>query len=76
MSRSNEGKLSQIKQATTSEFRFADETGPSTAPSAPVTPSTPGTDTTKVITGSSDDLYTDAFNFASQRFFHAHPWPA
>ena len=55
MSQSDQETLSQIKQATPSKVRFADEAGPSTPPSAPVAPSTPGTDTTTVKTPSSDD---------------------
>ena len=57
-------RLLHFDFSTPSKVRFADEACPSTAPSAPVTPSAPGTDTTTVTTSSSDNLYTDAFNFA------------
>ena len=73
MSKSDEETLSQIKQATPSKVRFADEAGPSTAPSAPVTPSTPGTDKTTATTPSSDNLYTDAFNFALSKILSSTP---
>ena len=69
MSQSNEETLSQIKQATPSKIRFTDEAGPSADPSAPVTSSTLGTDTTTVTTPSSDELYTDAFNFSLSKNF-------
>ena len=69
MSQSDEETLSQIKQSTSSKVRFADEAGPSAAPLASATPSTTGTDTTNEATPSSDDLYTDAFNFALSRTF-------
>ena len=35
----------------------------------PAAPSTPGTETTTVTTPSSDDLYTDDFNFALSKIF-------
>ena len=54
----------QVKHSTTSKVPFADEAGPSTTLSVPATPSTPNTDTTTVTSLSTDDLYTDAFNFA------------
>ena len=55
MSQSDEELLSQIKQATPSNVRFADEAGSSTAPSEPITSSTPETDTTTVTTSSGND---------------------
>ena len=64
MSQSDEETLLQIKHSTPSKVRFAHDAGPSTAPSVPATPSTPNTDTTTVTSPSTDDLYTDAFNFA------------
>ena len=76
MSQTDEKTLSRIKHATLSMILFADEAGPSTAPSAPVIPASPGTDTANVATPSNDDLYTDKFNFAYQRKFQAHSWPA
>ena len=69
MCQSHEEMLSQIKQAKPLKVRFADEAGPSTAPSAIVTPSTPGTDTTILTTPSSNDFYTDPFNFALSKIF-------
>ena len=69
LSQSDEETLSQINKATPSKIRFADEAARSTAPSAPVTPSTPGTETKNVTALSSDDLYTDAFNFALSKIF-------
>ena len=63
MSQSDEETLLQINHSTPPKVRFADEAGPSTAPSVPATPSTPNTDTTTVTSPSTDDLYTDAFNF-------------
>ena len=61
---SDEEALMQVKQSTPSKVRFADEAGPSTAPAVQATLSTPNTDTTTVTSPSTDDLYTDAFNFA------------
>ena len=69
MSNSDEETLMQLKHFTPSKVRFADEAGPSTAPSVQATPSTPNTDTTKVTSPSTDDLYTDAFNFALTKIF-------
>ena len=69
MSHSDEETLMQLKHSTPSKVRFADEAGPSTAPSAPATPSTTNTDTTRVTSPSTDDLYTDAFNFALAKIF-------
>ena len=69
MSQSDEETLLQIKQSTPYKVRFADEAGPSTAPSVPATPSTPDTETTKVTSPSTDELYTDAFNFALAKIF-------
>ena len=69
MSQSDEETPSQKKQSTQTNVRFADEVGPSTAPSAPATPSTPSTETTTVKTPSSDDPYTDAFIFARSKTF-------
>ena len=59
----------QVKESTLSKVRFADEAGPSTAPAVEATPSTPKTDTTTVTSPSTDDLYTDAFNFALSKIF-------
>ena len=64
MSNSDEETLMQVKQLTPSIVRFADEAGPSTAPAVQAAPSTRNTDTTTVTSPSTDDLYTDAFNFA------------
>ena len=64
MSNSDEEALMQVKQSTHSKVRFADEAGPSTAPAVQSTTSTPNSDTTTVTSPSTDDLYTDAFNFA------------
>ena len=64
MSQTDEKTLSRIKHATLLKILFADEAGPSTIPSAPVIPALPGTDTANVATPSSDDLYTDKFDFA------------
>ena len=64
MSNSDDETLMQVKQSTPSKVRFADEACPSTAPAVQATPSTPNTDTTTVTSPSTDDLYTDAFNFA------------
>ena len=47
-SHSDDDTLMQLKHSTPSKIRFADEAGPSTAPSKPATPSTPNTDTTTV----------------------------
>ena len=69
MSSSVEETLMQVKQSTPSKVRFADEAGPSTAPAVQATPSTPNTDTKTVTSTSTDDLYTDAFNFAISNFF-------
>ena len=69
MSNSDEETLMQVKQSIPSEVRFADEAGPSTAPVVHATPSTTNTDTTTVTSPSSDDLYTNAFNFALSKFF-------
>ena len=69
MSNSDEETLMQVKQSTPSKVRFADEAGPSMAPAVQATPSTPNTDTTTVASTSTDDLYTDAFNFALSKIF-------
>ena len=69
MSHSEDETFMQLKHSTPSEARFADEAGPSTAPSIPATPSTPNTDTTTVTSPSTDDLYTHAFNFALSKIF-------
>ena len=69
MSNSDEETLMQVKQSTPSKVRFADEAGPSTATALQATPSTPNTDTTTVTSPSTDDLYTDAFNFALSKTF-------
>ena len=59
----------QVKQSTPSKVIFADEASPSTAPAVQATPSTPNTDTTTVTLPSTDDLYTDVFNFALSKIF-------
>ena len=69
MSNSDEETLMQVKQSTPSKVRFADEAGPSSAPAVQATPSTPNTDTTTVTSPSTNDLYTDAFNFALSKLF-------
>ena len=69
MSHSDEETLTQLKHSTPSKVRFANEAGPSTAPSVPATTSTPKTDTTTVTSPSTDDLHTDAFNFAFSEMF-------
>ena len=69
MSKSDDETLMQVKQSTPSKVRFADEAGPFRAPAVPATPSTPNTDTTTVTSPSTDDLYTDAFNFALSKIF-------
>ena len=70
ISHSDEETLSHIKQTKPSKFRFADEAGPSNAPPNTTIPSTPETDTTNVTnTPSSDDIYTDTFNFALSKIF-------
>ena len=69
MSQSDEETLLQIKQSTASKVCFADKASPSTAPSVPATPSTPNTDTTTVTSSSTDDLYTDVFNFGRSKIF-------
>ena len=69
MSNSDDETLMQEKQSSPSKVRFADEAGPSTAPAVQATPSTPNTDTTTVTSPSTDDLYTDAFNFALSKIF-------
>ena len=62
--------LSQIKQTTTSRIRFADGAGLSNVPPNTTTPSTPEMDSTNVTnTPSSDNLYTDTFNFALSKIF-------
>ena len=66
MSHSDNETLMQLKHSTPSKVRFADEAGPSTAPSKPATPSTTNMDTTTLST---NDLYTDAFNFALSKNF-------
>ena len=45
MSNSDDETLMRLKHSTASKVRFADEAGPSTAPSVQATPSTPNTDT-------------------------------
>ena len=42
-------------------------------PSVPATPSTSNTDTTTVTSLSTDDLFTDAFNFALSKIFSSMP---
>ena len=69
MSHSDEETLMQLRRSTPSKVLFADEAGPSTAPSVPATPSTTNTDKTTVISPSTDDLYTDTFNFALSKIF-------
>ena len=69
MSNSDDEILMQVKQTTTSEVRFADEAGPSTARAEPATPLTPNTDTTTITSPSNDDLFTDAFNFELSKKF-------
>ena len=70
MSNSDDENLMQVKQSIPSKVRFADEAGPSTtAPAVQTTPSTHNTDTTTVTSPSTDDLYTDAFNFALPKIF-------
>ena len=69
MFQSDEETLLQIKQSSPTKVRIADEAGPSTVPPVPVTPSTTGIETTTVTSPSSDDLYTDAFNFALSNNF-------
>ena len=69
ISNSDEETLRQVKESTPSKVRYADEAGPSTAPAVQATLSTPNTDTTTVTSPSSDDLYTDAFNFAPSKIF-------
>ena len=69
MSQSDEETLVQIRHSTPSKVRFADEAGSSTAPSVPAKPSTPNTDTMTVTSPSTDDLYTNAFNFALSKIF-------
>ena len=64
MSNSFDEILMQLKHSTPSKILFADEAGPSIAPPIQATPSTPNTDTTTVTSPSTDDLYTDTFNFA------------
>ena len=64
ISNSDKETLMQVKQSKLSKVRFADEAGPSTAPAVQATPSTPNTDTTTVTPPSTDNLYSDAFNFA------------
>ena len=69
MSKSDDETIMQVMQSIPSRVRFEDEAGPSTAPAVPTTPSTHNTDTTTVISPSTDDLYTDAFNFALSKIF-------
>ena len=70
MSNSDVETLSQFKQTTLSKNRLADEAGPSNAPQNTTTPSTPGRGTTDFNnTPSTDDLYTDTFNFALSKIF-------
>ena len=69
MSNSDEESLMQVKQSIPSKVRFADEAGPSWAPAVQATPSTPNTDTTTSTSPSTDDLHTDAFNFALSKIF-------
>ena len=63
MPNSDDETLMQVKHSTPSKVRFSDEAGPSMAPALQATASTPNTDTTTVMSPSTDDLYTDAFNF-------------
>ena len=69
MSQTDKETLLQIEHSTPSKVRFADEAGPSTAPLVPATLSTPNTDTTTVTSPSTDELYTDAFNFNLSNIF-------
>ena len=69
MSNSDEETLMQVKQSKLSKVGFADNAGPSTAPAVQATPSTPNTDITTVKPPSTNDLYTDAFNFALSKIF-------
>ena len=69
MSNSDDETLMQVKHSTLSKVRLVDEAGPSTAPAVQATPSTPNTDTTTVTSPSTDNLYTDAFNFALSKIF-------
>ena len=69
ISNSDDETLMQVKQSTSSKVRFADEAGPSTAPTVPATPSTPNTDITTITSPSTDDLYTDDFNFVLSKIF-------
>ena len=58
------------QQTIRSKVRFADQARPSKAPQNTTTPSTPGMDKTHVtITPSSDDLYTDTFNFSLSKIY-------
>ena len=69
MSNSDEETLMQLKHSKPSKVRFANEAGPSTALSVPATQSTPNADTTTVTSPSTDDLYTERFNFALSKTF-------
>ena len=69
MSNSDEETLMQVKQSTPSKVRFANQAGPSTSPAVQATTSTPNTDTTTVTEPSTDDLYTEAFNFKLCKIF-------
>ena len=69
MSNSDAETLMQVKHSTPSKVRFPDKAGPSTAPAVRATTSTPNTNTTTVTSPSTDDLYTDAFNFALPKIF-------
>ena len=69
MSNADDETLIQVKHPMPSKVRFADEAVPSIAPAVPATPSTPNTDTTTVTSRSTDDLNTDAFNFALFEIF-------
>ena len=69
MSRFDEETLLQIKHSKPSKVRFADEAGPSRAPSVQATPSIPNTDTATVTSPSTDDVYTDVFNLALSKIF-------
>ena len=69
MSNSDDETLMQVKQSTPSKVRFADAAVPSKARAVSATPSTPNTDTNTVTSPSTDDFYTDAFNFALSEIF-------
>ena len=69
MSNSDDETLMKAKHSMPPKIRFADEAGPSTTPAVQATTSTPNTDTKTVTSPSTDDLYTDAINFALSKIF-------